>query len=258
MKKAFITGAAAGIGLATAKRFRSDGWRVGLCDVDASLLESLRLQPWARDCRFYACDVTDSDALARTMDAFANDGGSGIDVVVNNAGVLCGGAFAEQSVDQIRKMVDVNALGFSYCARFAFAHLRQRSGCLVNMCSASSLHGVPGLAVYSSTKHYVKSLTEALQLEWEGSNVRVTAILAPFVDTNMLLDVPTGLHAKLGVELTADDIAALIAEAASGSKVHHLVTVQVKVWDFASRLLSKPMRARLVKYLSSAWLENRT
>jgi short-subunit dehydrogenase len=108
-------------------------------------------------------------------------------------------------------MVDVNVTGVCLGAATGYQYLRRSGrGVLLNLCSASALYGQPALATYGATKAAVKSLTEALDLEWRADRVRVRSLAPLFVATEMVSrdaqDAASVGH--LGVRLTAEDVAA--------------------------------------------------
>ena len=138
-------------------------------------------------------------------------GDDGLDVLVNNAGVLASGPFAGMDPATHQRMVDVNVTGVCLGAAIGHEYLRRsRRGVLLNLCSASALYGQPALATYGATKAAVKSLTEALDLEWRGDGIRVRSLLPTFVATEMVTRDQQGSAgvARLGVRLTAEDVAA--------------------------------------------------
>lgn len=200
-----ITGAGRGIGRATAELFLSRGWRVGLYDVDAdAVAEAAAGHPRAVH---GVLDVRDLDAWEAALAEFCGDGG--LDVLVNNAGVLASGPFAATDPATHRRIVDVNVTGVVHGALAGHPHLRARRGLLLNLCSASALYGQPTLATYGATKAAVKSLTEALEPEWRGDGVRVRSLVPLFVDTEMVTRDGQGMAPvkSLGVRLGPDDVA---------------------------------------------------
>jgi NAD(P)-dependent dehydrogenase (short-subunit alcohol dehydrogenase family) len=202
-----ITGAARGIGRATAELFLARGWRVGMYDLDAAAVAEAAA---GRDGAVHgALDVRDAGQWRTALQEFCGDGG--LDVLVNNAGVLSSGPFAETGLDRHRRMVDVNVTGVVNGAAEGHPFLaRSRRGLLLNLCSASALYGQPTLATYGATKAAVKSLTEALDIEWRRDGIRVRSLLPLFVDTAMVTrdGVRAASVGRLGVRLTADDVAA--------------------------------------------------
>jgi short-subunit dehydrogenase len=202
----FISGAGRGIGRATAELFLSRGWRVGLFDLDTDAVAEVA---GGRATAVHgALDVRAADQWERALRTFCADGG--LDVLVNNAGVLASGPFADLSSHVQQRMVDVNVTGVVNGSLAGHPYLRRTHGLLLNLCSASALYGQPTLATYGATKAAVKSLTEALDIEWRGSGVRVRSLLPLFVDTEMVTrdGQRASSVAHLGVRLTADDVAA--------------------------------------------------
>ncbi|HWG92779.1 MAG TPA: SDR family NAD(P)-dependent oxidoreductase, partial [Mycobacteriales bacterium] len=205
-------------------------------------------------------DVTDAEGWARVLAAFTSGTGGTLDVLVNNAGVLAPGAFADVPPEALRRVVDVNLGGVVAGCAAAFPHLR-RGSCVVNLASASALYGQPGLAVYSATKAAVCALTEALDLEWEPLGIRVVDVLPLFVQTGMV-DAAAREPAvrslqTLGVRLLPEDVAAAVrlavAEDGVRSRVrgpHRAVGRQAQVLAATARLGPQVLRRTLVARLS--------
>ena len=236
-----ITGAAAGIGRATALLFAQRGWAVTAYDVDAAGLATL-----PDDIRTAPLDVTDPDAFATALADLVAEQGR-LDVLVNNAGLLRAGPFAAHDLDTLRREVEVNVLGVLHGMHAAFPHLRSTaaaygSAVVVNLSSASAIYGQAELANYSATKFYVRGLTEALELEWRRHGIRVTDLWPLFVRTGMLDGVRTGTTDSLGVRLSADDVAAAVLAAVEPSslrlalrQVHHPVGPRARAMALGSR-----------------------
>jgi NAD(P)-dependent dehydrogenase (short-subunit alcohol dehydrogenase family) len=206
----FITGAAAGIGRATAELFAREGWFVGLYDVNEAGVRALAQQLGAERARAGALDVTDGAALGAAVRDFFDAAGRRLDVMFNNAGIGQTGDFHTLSLQQHHRTIAVNFIGVLNGCHAAFPFLQQTPGsALVSMSSASAIHGAPGLASYAATKFAVKGLTEALSIEWQQHGIRVVDLLPLFVDTDMVRKFESQLKAKdaLGMHLTADDIA---------------------------------------------------
>jgi NAD(P)-dependent dehydrogenase (short-subunit alcohol dehydrogenase family) len=202
-----ISGAGRGIGRATAELFLARGWRVGMYDVDPDVVADAAA---GRDGAVHgALDVRDAGQWRSALHSFCGDGG--LDVLVNNAGVLSSGPFTETDLDSHRRMVDVNVTGVVHGAAEGHPFLKRSSrGLLLSLCSASALYGQPTLATYGATKAAVMSLTEALDIEWRRDGIRVRSLLPLFVSTEMVTrdGVRASSVASLGVRLTADDVAA--------------------------------------------------
>ncbi len=232
----FISGAAAGIGRATALRFAREGYRVGAYDVDLTGLASLREEVggFGGDIAIGQLDVTDAADWHRQFEAFTGTSRR-LDILVNNAGVLSSGRFEEIPLENQRRMVDVNVYGVMAGLHTAFPYLRDTPHSqVINLCSASAIYGQPELAVYSATKFAVRGLTEALELEWRHHGIRVIAMWPLFVATAMVDGVETSSTRTLGIHLTADDVAEEIYAASRAGRtwlprVHYPVGRQTKV-----------------------------
>lgn len=218
-RSVLITGAAAGIGRATALTFARQGWTVGAYDVDEAGLASLAAEVVAlgQTAVVGHLDVGDADAFAAAVSDFAERAG-GLDVLVNNAGVLTAGRFEEIPVARHHREIDVNVRGVVNGMHAASPHL-ERGATVVNLASASAIYGQAELAVYSATKFFVRGLTEALDIEWGPRGVRVVALWPLFVETAMTDGVATGTTDSLGIRLTAQDVADQVLAVVSPGRV---------------------------------------
>jgi NADP-dependent 3-hydroxy acid dehydrogenase YdfG len=232
----FISGAAAGIGRATALRFAREGYRVGGYDLDMAGLSTLRDEAgrFGGQVVIGRLDVTDADDWRQQLEAFTAPSGR-LDILVNNAGVLSAGRFEQTALATLRQMVDVNVYGVMAGLHTAFPYLGDTPHSqVINLCSASAIYGQPELAVYSATKFAVRGLTEALELEWRHHGIRVIDMWPLFVATAMVDGVATASTKSLGVRLTPDDVADEIYAAARPRRrwpvrVHYPVGRQTRV-----------------------------
>jgi NAD(P)-dependent dehydrogenase (short-subunit alcohol dehydrogenase family) len=238
----FITGAAAGIGRATALRFARGGWFVGATDADPQALQRLR-QELGTDHFTAPLDVCDADAWAATLAAYWQAAGQRLDVLLNNAGIAVTAAFEEAPVQRHQRLVDVNLKGVIHGCHAAHRYLRQtRHSLVINMCSASALYGQPMLSTYSATKAAVRSLTEALNIEWARQGIQVTDLLPLFVNTDMVRHEVSRMKTVgvLGVKLSAEDIAQQAWARANARhrrlSVHTHVGLQTKVFALLAKL----------------------
>ncbi|MES2919164.1 MAG: SDR family oxidoreductase [Pseudomonadota bacterium] len=251
MRSIFITGAAAGIGQATARHFATQGWFVGLFDVDLAGVESLAAELGPRQALAGRLDVVDADNWQAALEAFHQRTGR-LDVLLNNAGILASGPFGSIPLARQQLIVDINVKGVLNGCYQALPYLQQTPGArVINMASASAIYGTPSLATYSATKFAVRGLTEALDLEWEALGIKVMDILPLFVQTAMVKDMNARSLAKLGVNLTPETIAATIWDAACYSgrmpRVHWTVGRQTKLMyslngmvpDWVTRLITR-------------------
>lgn len=236
----FITGAAAGIGRATARYFVEKGWFVGLYDIDEQGVQQLAKDFGPDYCCWGRLDVTDTQAWQQQLSQFVLLTGR-LDVLLNNAGVLFSGAIVDTPLSRLHQMIDINIKGVLNGCYLALPFLKQTPNArVINLCSASAIYGQPSLAVYSATKFAVRGLTEALDLEWQEDGVRVMDVLPLFVQTAMVQDMQAKALARLGVSLTPADVAATIYEAATYQRklprVHWTVGSQTRLFYAAARL----------------------
>lgn len=233
MKTVAITGATAGIGRATALRFARAGYRVAAYGRNQEALDALRpeLGPHGIAARL---DVQEVDDWRTRLGELAELTGGTLDVLVNNAGILVSGPFAEIPLAEQQSVLAINVGGMLSGCHVAYPLLKRTPGAqVINLSSASAIYGQPELATYSATKFAIRGLTEALELEWAVDDITVSAIWPLFVDTGMVADVDTASTRNLGVSLTADDVAdTILAVASSRSRlphsVHHAVGRQAK------------------------------
>ena len=229
MKSIFITGAAQGIGKATAERFAREGWFVGLYDVNAEALDVLHTQLGAGRCIAESLDVTDAAAWQGALERFWNAAGGRLDVLLNNAGIAKSGAFQDIPLAAHHAIVEVNLKGVINGCHCGFEYLRRTEGSrLINLASASAIYGAADLASYSATKFAVRGLTEALDLEWRELGIRVSDLWPIFVQTAMVDGLSLASIRSMGVSLTPNDVANTVWKAANhrGHRVHWLVGAQ--------------------------------
>lgn len=257
-RSVFITGAAAGIGRATALAFAAKGYTVGAFDIDEAGLRTLAETAGPRVVTGHL-DVTDAGEMVQRVGEFVSAAGGYLDVMVNNAGILASGAFVEIPVSTYHKLVDVNCKGMVNGLHAAYPHLRVTPGSVVvNLGSASAIYGQAELAVYSATKFFVRAMTEALDIEWDRDGIRVIDMWPLYVATAMTDDLRTGTTESLGINLTAADVADDIVAAVNAPalrrrihQVHFPVGRQTKVMATVSRFLpawvSRAMNKRLAQ-----------
>lgn len=238
-----ITGAARGIGLATARYFAEKGWRVGLYDRDSEALAEVLKQAEFGRCFGGVCDVTDDESVTYALQHFAEQTHDVMDVLVNNAGVLSAGYFEELDLAEQNKMVEVNVLGVMRMAHAAFPMLAETPrSTLVNICSVSSVHGVPTLAIYSASKFFVNGFTEALALEWERHDISVTCIKPPIINTQMGAAASTYLSENSVPGLEPIVVAETIDQAIQKGGTGHLIGTKSKAWSLLDRWLPEAGR----------------
>lgn len=187
----FITGAASGIGRATAKLFAERGWFVGAADLDSKGLDSLRTEIGAENCFIATLDVTDKDAFDEVIQAFGEATDGRLDILYNNAGIGVTGFFEDIPFEKTLDVVRVNLIGVLNGIHAALPLLKQTPNSLCfSTSSSAATYGAPRLAVYAATKFAVKGLTEALAVELSRCGVRAADVLPGLIDTPILRNSP--------------------------------------------------------------------
>lgn len=241
-KTIFVTGAASGIGKATSLLFGGKGWRVGCYDVDVDGARRVAEQlPYAAHGRI---DVTSEESWKTAISDFTG-GSASLDVLFNCAGILRMGRFEDIGPAECRKQLDVNVMGVILGIQTCLPHLERARGAVINMSSASAVYGQPELAVYSATKFAVRALTEALDVELRARGVRVADVMPGYVDTPMVSSQEHKARSlqKLGVKLTPEKIAAIVWDAAHGTKLHYIPQMDVQLLSRIGGLVPELGRA---------------
>lgn len=197
-KSIFITGAASGIGLATAKLFAKRGWFVGLADINAAGLKAALDTIGRDDGATYLLDVRDRAAWDDALSVFTTAAGGKLDVLLNNAGVAAGGYFDEMSDDDITRQLDINLKGVINGARAGIGYLKKNPGSqLINVASCAAIYGGPQSSIYSATKFAVRGLSQSLDVEFSRFGVGVKCVMPWFIDTPILSGTVPGTNRKL-------------------------------------------------------------
>ena len=185
-----ITGAASGIGRATALLFSEQGWRVGGYDVDDVALERLAKDLAPSGGITGHLDVTDKAAFDAVVADFDSRMGR-LDVLHNNAGIAHSGWFDDVPHADAMRIIQVNLIGVVNGIYAALPLLRKTPNSLCfSTSSSSAVFGAPRLAIYSATKFAVKGLTEALSVELQRYGVRAADTLPGLIDTPLLEATP--------------------------------------------------------------------
>ncbi len=218
-KVAIVTGAASGIGLATATRLAKEGAKVALVDVNAERVEQAAQAIGGDSAVAVAGDVSSEEEVARYFGELKERFGR-IDLLHNNAGI--GGQpvpLAETTMDDFDRLVRINYRGvFLNLREMIRAALDQGDGAtIVNTASGTALHGVPGLSAYAGTKAAILSLTRNAAVEYAKEGVRVNAVVPGPVGTPLFEAFPDEFQAGAeqfnpqGRRGTPDEIAAVVA-----------------------------------------------
>jgi NAD(P)-dependent dehydrogenase (short-subunit alcohol dehydrogenase family) len=205
-KVAVVTGAASGIGLATAARFATEGARVVGVDVTEPK-DDVELPPDAAAIEFAQADVRDEDAV-RDVFAAAVAAHGRVDTVVTAAGVAGGGPAHLLDRQEWQRVLDVNLTGTFLCAKHALAQMLQQDpvtgerGSIVTIASVEGLEGTAGGSSYNASKGAVVIFTKNLAIDYGRAGIRANAICPGFIETPLL----DGVFGMPGMEHVLDDI----------------------------------------------------
>jgi NAD(P)-dependent dehydrogenase (short-subunit alcohol dehydrogenase family) len=180
----FITGAARGIGAASAERLHARGANVALVGLEPARLEQNAARLGDRAAYFEA-DVTDLDALQRAVRATVERFGA-IDVAIANAGISFTGSLARAPIEQVERTLSVNLLGVWRTDRAVIEQITQRRGYLLNISSLAAVAHAPLMGPYTTAKAGVEALTDALRVETHPSGARVGCAYFGFIDTDLV------------------------------------------------------------------------
>lgn len=200
-KVALVTGAARGIGLAVAKRFLADGWRVALLDIEAGLLEKSVARLARSDATLaVTCDVSDPNAVASALVRIERHFAR-LDALINNAGVAGPtGRVEEIAPEEWDRCLAINITGQFNCVRLAVPHLREsRNASIVNLSSAAGRLGFPMRTPYAASKWAVVGFTKSLSAELGPLGIRVNAIQPGSVDGERIRGVFRNKAAAKGI-----------------------------------------------------------
>jgi meso-butanediol dehydrogenase/(S,S)-butanediol dehydrogenase/diacetyl reductase len=187
-KVVIVTGAASGIGEATARRFSAEGAKVILVDRQREALDKVAGELPSDRTLAHVADVSDSKAVDGMVASVVKRFGR-LDVLVNNAGVHEGGDPAELTDEQWRKVMATDADGVFFGCRAAIPHLEKTKGSIVNTASVSGTGGDWSMSPYNAAKGAVVNLTRALAMDLGKKGVRVNAVCPSLTRTGMTADM---------------------------------------------------------------------
>ena len=206
---AAITGAARGIGKATAEAFVRQGMKVAIGDLDLAEAQRAADQLGAGTIAL-ELNVTDRESVDRFVEQ-AEERLGPIDVFVNNAGIMQLGAFLDETDATAQRQIDINVNGVMYGMKAVLPRMLQRNrGHVVNIASSAGKAGFPGGATYCGTKHFVVGVSEAVRAELRETPIEISCVMPGIVNT----ELASGLQQARGVKnVNPEDVANAIVEA---------------------------------------------
>jgi NAD(P)-dependent dehydrogenase (short-subunit alcohol dehydrogenase family) len=187
-KRAFITGAASGLGLELARQLAGDGWSLGLLDLAAAQLQRAadELREAGARVTTFTGDVASARFVTDSIGQFAA-AQQGLDVLVNNAGVAVAGPVEATSIEDWNWIVGINLLGVVWGCQAAVPVLRrQGNGLILNVASSAGFAAAPQMAPYNTTKAAVIAFSETLASELAGTGVQTSVAMPGFFRTHLL------------------------------------------------------------------------
>jgi len=238
-KNILVTGGANGIGrLLSLKSLKEGAKNLIVWDVDKNAMKRLsdKCDQEGWNCYTYNIDLSNSDEIEETAERVKNDIGN-VDILFNNAGIVVGKSFLNQSSEDIQKTVAINIEAVMLTARtFLPEMVAQKSGHIINISSASALMGNPNMSVYAASKWAVTGWSESLRLEMEHaeSNVHVTTVQPSYINTGMFAGVRAPLLTPF---LDPDEITDKIIKAVKKNKIILREPFMVKITPFLKGVL---------------------
>jgi NAD(P)-dependent dehydrogenase (short-subunit alcohol dehydrogenase family) len=264
-RNAIVTGATSGLGRAIALRLARDGSRIALCDIDiGGAAETLSLVRGAGGDGFvHRLDIAELDEwqlLAERLETEFEH----LDLLVNNAGIGASGEVGQFSIDQWRRVLDIDLLGAIYGCHTFVERLKQnpRGGHIINTASFAAMASAPAMAAYNVAKAGVLALSETLYAELRQQGVGVTVICPMFFRTKLLEGWSCGGEAeRLAAEFytenagfTADDVADAAVRAMNRKRLYVVIGAKAR-WYWRLKRLAPQWFLNLMASRYAGWLK---
>lgn len=244
LKRAFVTGAASGLGLEICKLMAQDGWTIGMADINevplteaTSTIKKLGGTPLP-----YPLDVANKTAYTQVANQFLATTG-GIDVVVNNAGVGDYGRVDTYGLDNWEWLMGINLMGVIYgCALFVPTLRKQGHGAVLNVASAAAFSSLPRMAAYNVSKAGVRSLSESLDGEVRPYGITVSVLMPTFFKTHIMqhgrnrVEDPVSRYVFGSTKLLPNKVARIYLDRAAKGKFTTVLPFDAKLMYWIRRL----------------------
>ena len=264
-KRAFITGAASGLGKALAIELAKEGWTIGMADINLKELElaATIIEGLGGKSIQFPLDVSDKDQYKKVSEDFLTKVG-GIDLLFNNAGVGDGSVFEDYSLENYEWMVGINQMGVVYgCYYFIKAMKKQKSGHILNTASAAAIGCAPTMAAYNMTKAAVVAISETLYSELMDHNIQVSCIQPTYFKTNVIQYARGGDVVKKATQmfidrsgLEAEEVAQEILTRAGNKELYIILPKEArKMWMYkrlAPTWFRKKVKEQFMNAMSKA------
>jgi NAD(P)-dependent dehydrogenase (short-subunit alcohol dehydrogenase family) len=220
MKRILITGAASGLGLALAKKYAGEGWAVCIADLqdkEGQKIASQLKNQHGSDCFFQHLDITNEDQWQALVNIIS-ERWSGLDALINNAGVASGGTIDTLSLKDFQWTVDINLMGAVKGCYYFVPLLKESSGALINVASMAGLIHMRNMSAYAVSKAGVVALSETLLSELDPFGVKVSVVCPASFPSNLLKTIRSSSGGGVNTAkklmnrspVNADDIASMV------------------------------------------------
>ncbi len=249
-----ITGASMGIGEAFAREFARRGHNLVLVARSGDRLQALAEEfQRHRGVEVLVCveDLVDAESPARIY-AFCRRQSADVDMLVNCAGLSRAGDFDDMPLEKLEEIMMVNMLAMARLTRlFLPDMIARRGGSIINVASLGALQGVPGLGLYSATKAFILTLSEALYAELKGKGIKVVALCPGFINTGFF---ERASHNRANLRLPMSETGVVVEAAIKGLKNNRLrvfPTLIDRVLVFSQRVVSRKIVIWLAGFLAA-------
>lgn len=225
-KIAIVTGGAGGIGKKITEVFLAEGASVNIFDVneaegEKTISEFSKIYGGS-SIKFFRVDITSESSVKEAINKIIEEQEK-IDILVNNAGITLDNLVLRMSLEDWKRVIDINLTGAFICSKYTVKHMmKKRSGKIVNIASIVGVHGNAGQANYSSSKAGLIGLTKTLAKELAGRNILANAVAPGYIETDMTKKLSDKVKEKLMEVIpikrlgTIDDVAKTVLFLSSG------------------------------------------